>query len=64
MAPAEVLYKPRLSAPPLSTDVFDPPLHGLVLADIEFSTDDAARSFRRPPAAIAEVTDDARFTAE
>ena len=60
--PAEVLCKCRLSVPPLSIDVFDPPLHGLVLADVEFSTDAAAESFLLPPAAIAEVTDDARFT--
>src|SRR5258708_26133908 len=60
--PAEVLSKMRLSVPPLSIDVFDPPLHGLVMADVEFSTDAAARSFLLPPAAIAEVTDDARFT--
>ena len=60
--PAEVLSKTRLTVPPLSIDVFDPPLHGLVLADAEFSTDAAARSFLPPPAAVAEVTDDARFT--
>ena len=60
--PAEVLSKTRLSVPPLSVDVFDPPLHGLVMADIEFSTDQAAQSFRQPRVAIAEVTDDTRFT--
>jgi CYTH domain-containing protein len=60
--PADILAKTRLSVPPLSIDVFDPPLHGLVLADVEFSTDEAAQSFLQPPAAIAEVTDDARFT--
>ncbi len=60
--PAEVLSKTRLSLPPLSIDVFDPPLHGLVLADIEFTTDEAAMAFSLPPEAIAEVTDDARFT--
>jgi CYTH domain-containing protein len=60
--PAEVLSKTRLSVPPLSIDVFDPPLHGLVLADAEFTTDEAATSFPRPPEAIAEVTDDVRFT--
>ena len=60
--PAEVLSKTRLSVPPLSIDVFNPPLHGLVLADVEISTDEAAHSFLLPPAAIAEVTDDARFT--
>jgi CYTH domain-containing protein len=60
--PAKVLSKTRLSVPPLSIDVFDPPLHGLVLADAEFSTDEAAQSFLQPAAAIAEVTNDARFT--
>jgi len=60
--PAEVLSKTRLIIPPLSIDIFDPPLHGLVLADVEFTTDDAAKSFPQPPVAIAEVTDDARFT--
>ncbi len=35
---------------------------GLVLADAEFTTDEAAQSFPPPPAAVAEVTDDARFT--
>jgi len=37
-------------------------LHGLVLAEAEFTTDEAAQSFPIPPAAIAEVTDDIRFT--
>lgn len=60
--PAEVLCKTRLTVPPLSIDVFDPPLHGLVLADAEFSTDESAQSFPLPAAAIAEVTEDARFT--
>ena len=60
--PAVMLSKTRLSVPPLSIDVFDPPLHGLVMADIEFSTDDAAQSFPLPQAAVAEVTEDTRFT--
>jgi CYTH domain-containing protein len=60
--PAEVLSKTRLSVPPVSIDVFDPPLHGLVMADIEFTTDEDAQSFPLPPAAIAEVTEDTRFT--
>jgi CYTH domain-containing protein len=56
--PAAVLCKTRLSVPPLSVDVFDPPLHGLVMADIEFTTDEAAGSFLPPPLAVAEVTED------
>lgn len=62
LIPAEVLSKTRFSLPPLSIDVFDPPLHGLVLADVEFTTDEAAGSFQLPPIAVAEVTDDFRFT--
>lgn len=60
--PAAVLAKTRLSIPPLSVDVFDPPLHGLVMADAEFGTDEAARSFGPPAGVVAEVTDDPRFT--
>jgi CYTH domain-containing protein len=60
--PATVLTKTRLSVQPMGIDVFDPPLHGLVLAEAEFSTDEAARSFAPPHSAVAEVTEDARFT--
>ncbi len=60
--PAAVLSKTRLSVPPLGVDVFSPPLHGLVLAEAEFETDEQARSFRPPLEPLAEVTDDARFT--
>ncbi|MFG2077730.1 hypothetical protein [Nonomuraea maritima] len=60
--PAKELSKTRYSVPPLSVDVFDPPLHGLVLAEIEFTTDEAASSFVPPRGIIAEVTDDARST--
>ena len=60
--PAAVLSKTRLSVAPLGIDVFEPPLHGLIMADVEFSTDNEAQSFRPPPVAVAEVTDDSRFT--
>jgi CYTH domain-containing protein len=60
--PAAVLSKTRLSVPPLGIDVFEPPLHGLIMADVEFSTDSEAQAFLPPPAAVAEVTDDPRFT--
>jgi CYTH domain-containing protein len=60
--PAATLTKTRLSVPPLGIDVFGPPLHGLILAEAEFTTDEAARTFRQPPQAVAEVTDDPRFT--
>lgn len=57
-----MLSKTRLIVAPLSVDVLEPPLDGLVMADVEFSTDEEARSFRPPPAVVAEVTDDPRFT--
>ena len=61
--PAAVLCKTRLNIPLLGVDVFDPPLHGLVLAEAEFDTDEEARSFRPPlEQLVAEVTDDPRFT--
>ncbi|MFB9235688.1 hypothetical protein ACFFWC_09055 [Plantactinospora siamensis] len=60
--PAATLSKTRLSVPPLGIDVFDPPLHGLILAEVEFTTDEAARSFVPPAQSVAEVTDDTRFT--
>ncbi|WP_127357662.1 CYTH domain-containing protein [Actinacidiphila soli] len=43
-------------------DVFDPPLHGLVLAETEFTTDEDMRTFEPPENIVAEVTDDPRFT--
>lgn len=60
--PARVLSKMRYSLPPLGVDVFGPPLHGLVLAEAEFESDTAARAFAVPSFAVAEVTDDPRFT--
>jgi CYTH domain-containing protein len=60
--PAATLSKTRLSVPPLGIDVFDAPLHGLILAEAEFTTDEAARSFLPPPEIVAEVTNDTRFT--
>lgn len=60
--PAAVLSKTRVSMPPMSIDIFGPPLHGLVLAEAEFGTDEDASAFRPPSGIIAEVTDDVRFT--
>jgi CYTH domain-containing protein len=60
--PCCLLSKIRLSIPPLSIDIFDPPLHGLVIGEAEFGTDAAAQSFTPPPAVTAEITDDKRFT--
>lgn len=60
--PAAVLRKTRVSVPPLAVDIFGPPLHGLVVAEAEFATDDEAACFVPPGDSVAEVTDDDRFT--
>lgn len=60
--PAAVLTKTRLSIPPLGIDVFDAPLHGLVLAEAEFATDEDMYAFEPPSDIVAEVTDDPHFT--
>jgi CYTH domain-containing protein len=60
--PAAVLTKTRHSIPPLGVDVFDSPLHGLILAEAEFAADAEAHAFSPPDYAAAEVTDDPRFT--
>lgn len=60
--PARVLRKSRHSVPPLGIDVFEPPLHGLVLAEAEFADDAEMHAFEVPRGAVAEVTCDPRFT--
>lgn len=60
--PAALLSKARFRVPPLSVDVFDGRLQGLVLAEAEFTTDEEAQSFVPSAECVAEVTDDARFT--
>ena len=59
--PARQLHKTRYSMPPLVVDVFDPPLHGLMMAETEFETEEALLAFVPPPFTVAEVTRDARF---
>lgn len=46
--PAAVLTKTRLSVPPLGIDVFDGHLHGLIIAEAEFTTDATAHAFAVP----------------
>ena len=60
--PATMLIKTRYSIPPLGIDVFTSALHGLVLAEAEFDTDNAMLAFQPPKFVIAEVTEDQRFT--
>lgn len=57
-----VLRKSRYSIPPFGIDVFGPPLDGLVLAEIEFDSDEAMNDFPAPSWSVAEVTSDTRFT--
>lgn len=59
---ADVLSKTRYSLPPLGVDVFEGELAGLVLAESEFDSDAEADAFVLPPLALAEVTDDPRFS--
>lgn len=60
--PAWTLRKVRWSFPPLGVDAFEGPLHGLILAEVEFETDVDQAAFQPPPDAVAEVTADVRFT--
>lgn len=60
--PGDDLSKVRHSVPPLEIDVFEPPLDGLVLAEVEVDTDDELAAFRPPDFVVAEVTHDPRFT--
>lgn len=60
--PARTLTKTRYSAPPLGIDVFDCALEGLILAEAEFDSAEAADAFAVPSFALAEVTADERFT--
>ncbi len=60
--PGRLLAKTRHSIPPLGIDVFDPPLHGLVLGEAEFSADAEMLAFQPPGYIHIEVTEDPRFT--
>ena len=62
MLPADPLLKTRLSIPPFGVDVFDGPLEGLVLAEVEFESDEEMHEFQSPGFSIAEVTADPRFS--
>lgn len=60
--PTTPLRKLRHSVPPLGVDLFEGELDGLVLAEVEFPSDDALADFTPPPIVVAEVTEDERFT--
>jgi CYTH domain-containing protein len=60
--PGAALAKTRLFFPPYAVDVFGPPRQGLVLAEVELTSDADLAACPPPPGAVAEVTDDERFT--
>lgn len=45
-----------------SVDMFLGDLFGLVLAEVSFATDEELNSYKKPPFALVEVTDDKLFT--
>ncbi len=54
--------KTRYSIPPFGVDVFEAPLDGLILAEIEFDSDEELSRFQPPSWSVAEVTADVRFS--
>jgi CYTH domain-containing protein len=60
--PAKQLKKMRYSVPPFGIDVFEGPLQGLVLAEAEFDSAEAADALVLPSYILREVTADERFT--
>jgi hypothetical protein len=60
--PAYILRKIRSYFPSLGVDVFEGPLHGLILAEAEFASAAEQAGFPVPADAVAEVTQDVRFT--
>jgi CYTH domain-containing protein len=60
--PGEDITKTRHSIPPFGVDLFAGPLAGLVIAEAEFATDEEMETFAPPAVAVAEVTQDPRFT--
>jgi CYTH domain-containing protein len=64
--PSHLLEKKRLrfhgETIPMAIDQFQGTLQGLVIAEIDFGPDGDPSSFPMPSFALAEVTDDERFT--
>lgn len=60
--PARRLTKTRFSVPPFGIDVFDGLLEGLVLAEAEFDSANAAEILTVPFSVAGEVSEDDRFT--
>ena len=60
--PAMRLSKTRFSVPPFGIDVFDGQLQGLILAEAEFDSPEAAEALSVPSFMAREVSADDRFT--
>lgn len=60
--PGAELAKTRLFFPPYAVDLFGPPRHGLVLAEVELRSDADLAACPAPAGSVAEVTTDDRFT--
>jgi CYTH domain-containing protein len=60
--PALVVEKTRFHVGELGVDVFAGALAGLVLAEVEFDDAIAMARYAAPPFAVAEVTEDPRFS--
>lgn len=60
--PSRQLTKTRHSVPPFGIDVFEGPLEGLVLAEIEFDSAPADDAVTIPSFIVREVSTDNRFT--
>jgi CYTH domain-containing protein len=60
--PARTLSKTRYSVPPFGIDVFNGALEGLILAEAEFDSPEAASALLLPSFVVREVTTDPRFT--
>ena len=64
--PAQRLEKRRFrfhwATIPMAIDQFQGPLEGLILAEVDFGTHGDPSALSVPPFALAEVTDDERFT--
>ncbi len=60
--PGRLLRKTRLSVPPFGVDLFDEPLSGVLIGEVEFATEDAMAAFEPPASAVVEITGDRRLT--
>jgi CYTH domain-containing protein len=59
--PAAVIAKTRYSFPPLGIDVFEGPLEGLLIAEMEFESEAQMADFEPPAYCGREISSDRRF---